>query len=464
MKHVHLIGIGGTGLSAIARVLLEKGYAVSGSDQIASPLFKAITSAGARTFLGHAAEQVAGADLVIQSSAIPDDNPEVVAARSEGIPVLKRSDFLEELTQDKDTLAVAGSHGKTTTTAMLIWILDRLGTDPSFISGGVVRQLGCNARAGTGSYFAIEADEYDYMFLGLSPKIAIITNIEHDHPDCFPTQVDYRAAFKAFLERVRPDGLALISADDPEARLLMDEMRKSPLKILRYGTSSEVDYRADNIRIVNGFPQFSLTHQISTSESQNIGNVSLKVPGTHNAVNAVAVLAAIHQLGLPLDEAIDAIGEFIGAGRRFEILGTASGVTIIDDYGHHPTQIAATLEAARTRYPDQRIWAVWEPHTFSRTQVLEEDFTQALDLADQVIVLKVYAAREENPGYSAKKIADALPETKARYISNFKGAAAILLKNITPGDIIITFSAGEATEVSQRVLAGLQKREKKAQK
>jgi len=462
MKHVHLIGIGGTGLSAIARVLLEKGYAVSGSDQIASPLFKAITAAGARSFLGHAAEQVAGADLVIRSSAIPDDNPEVVAARSEGIPVLKRSDFLEELTQDKDTLAVAGSHGKTTTTAMLIWILDRLGTDPSFISGGVVRQLGCNARAGTGLYFAIEADEYDYMFLGLSPKIAIVTNIEHDHPDCFPTQADYRAAFKAFLERVRPDGLALICADDPQAKVLIDEMGETTLKILGYGTSSDADYRVEEIRMVNGQPQFSLFYQISASESQNIGEISLKVPGKHNIVNAAAALAVIHQLGLPIEEAIDAIGAFIGAGRRFEILGTASGVTVIDDYGHHPTQIAATLEAARTRYPDRRIWAIWEPHTFSRTQVLENNFIQALNLADQVIVLKIYAAREENPGYSAKKIADALPESKAQYLSDFERAAATLLENIMPGDILITFSAGEAMEVSQRVLAGLKKKEKKA--
>lgn len=461
MEHIHLIGIGGTGLSAIARVLLEKGYAVSGSDQVASPLFKAITAAGARTFLGHAAEQVAGADLVIRSSAIPDNNPEVIAARAEGIPVLKRSDFLKELTQDKDTLAVAGSHGKTTTTAMVVWILDRLGLDPSFISGGVVRQLGCNARAGTGSYFAIEADEYDYMFLGLSPKIAIVTNIEHDHPDCFPSPEDYRKAFKAFLERVRPDGLALICGDDPEARALMDEMSPSPLKIMGYGISSEVDYRADDIEIVNGLPKFTLYHQTNPSVGQKIGTVSLNLPGKHNILNATAALAAIHQLGLPIGEAIHAIGAFIGADRRFEILGKAGGVTVIDDYGHHPTQIAATLEAARTRYPKRRIWAVWEPHTFSRTQVLENDFIQALNLADQVIVLKIYAAREENPGYSAEKIADALPAGKAHYLSEFKEAAAELTKNISPGDILITFSAGEAIKVSQQVLTGLRLKEKR---
>ncbi len=456
MKHIHLIGIGGTGLSAIARVLLEKGYAVSGSDRSASPLFNAITAAGARTFLGHAAAQIAGADLVVRSSAIPDDNPEVVAARSQGIPVLKRSDFLEELTGDKETLAVAGSHGKTTTTAMLIWMLDRLGTDPSFIAGGVVRQLGCNARAGTGLYFAIEADEYDYMFLGLSPKIAVITNIEHDHPDCFPTQADYREAYKKFLERVRPDGLALICLDDPQAQTLMDEMKDSSIQLLGYGTSEQAVYRAENIQIVKGYPQFDLCYHPDPSDAEALVSVQLNLPGHHNVLNATAALAVIHVLGLPLSEAAEALGKFTGAGRRFEIIGKASGVTVIDDYGHHPTQLAATLKAARDLYPNQRLWAVWEPHTYSRTQIMEDEFTGALNLADKVIILKIYAAREKNPGYTAQIFVDALPKGKASYIQDFKNAAEFLLQNLSPGDVVITFSAGKATQVSQEVFIGLQ--------
>jgi UDP-N-acetylmuramate--alanine ligase len=456
MKHIHLIGIGGTGLSAIARVLLEKGYTVSGSDRSALPLFNAITAAGARTFLGHAAEQIAGADLVVRSSAIPDDNPEVVAARSQGIPVLKRSEFLEELTGDKDTLAVAGSHGKTTTTAMLVWMLDRLGTEPSFILGGVIRQLGCNARAGAGLYFAIEADEYDYMFLGLSPKIAIITNIEHDHPDCFPTQAEYQQAFKAFLERVRPDGLALICQDDPQARVLMNEMKEIPAQVLGYGTSTQAVYLAENIQIIKGYPQFELFYQPNLSRIKKLGEVQLSVPGRHNVLNATAALAAIHALGLSEQEAINAVKSFTGADRRFEVIGEVGGVTVIDDYGHHPTQLASTLEAARELYPKQRLWAVWEPHTYSRTQAMEDEFTQALDLADKVIVLKIYAARENNPVYTAKRIADALTEKKASYIPNFDSAADFLLENLSPGDVVITFSAGKATQVSQDVLAGLQ--------
>jgi len=340
---------------------------------------------------------------------------------------------------------------------MLIWMLDRLGTDPSFILGSIIRQLGCNARAGTGMYFAIEADEYDYMFLGLTPKIAIITNIEHDHPDCFPTQADYRRAFRAFLERVRPDGLALIYLDDPQTQALIDEMEESSMQILGYGTSKQAAYRAEDIQIINGYPQFDLLYQPYQSSAEVLGKVQLRLPGRHNVLNATAALAAIHTLGFPMQEAIDILGDFTGAGRRFEVVGEASGVTVIDDYGHHPTQLTATLEAARALYPERTLWAVWEPHTYSRTQILEDKFIEALDLADKVIVLKIFAAREENPGYTAKKIANALTGNKAFYIPDFESTAGYLLNHLLEGDVVITFSAGKATQISQQVLAGLQK-------
>ena len=456
MKHVHLIGIGGTGLSAIARVLLERGYTVSGSDKEASPLFKAITAAGARTFLGHAAEQIAGADLVVRSSAIPEDNPEIIAAREQGIPVLNRADFLEELTADKDTLAIAGSHGKTTSTAMLIWVLENLGAHPSFIAGGIVNQLGCNARAGSGLYFAIEADEYDSMFLGLSPKIAVITNIEHDHPDCFPTEADYLSAFRDFLSRVRPDGLALMCYEDAQARHLADSLDDAPFEVLTYGTSPEVNYRAVDVQTVEGSPTFELTFNGRSGETQSLGRVKLSLPGLHNVLNATAVLGVLHQLALPMEAAIKALGDFTGAGRRFEVLGQAGGVTIIDDYGHHPTEIRATLEAARSRYPERRLWAVWQPHTYSRTRTLEKAFVEALNKADRVAVLKIYAAREVDSGYSAEQIADALPEGKAVYLENFSTAKDYLVAHLQSGDIAIVFSAGDATEVSQDVLTQLE--------
>ncbi len=458
MKHIHLIGIGGTGLSGIARVLLEKGYTVSGSDREASDYFKAITAAGAHTFLGHASEQVAGADVVIRSSAIPDDNPEVIAAREQGIQVLKRADFLEELTKDKDTIAVAGSHGKTTTTAMLIWILDQLGTRPSFISGGTIKQLECNARAGIGKYFVIEADEYDYMFLGLSPKVAIVTNIEHDHPDCFPTKEDYLKAFYAFLDRVRPDGFAMVCLNDRESQLLFEELKGSQIKILGYGTSPDADYQAHNLKIVEDITQFSLLYKKNGGSTETLGTIKLSVPGYHNILNATAALGVIHQLGMPINEAIHALNNFQGTGRRFEILGNIDGTIIIDDYGHHPTQITATLEAARSRYPYHRIWAVWQPHTYSRTQLLEEEYIRALSLADKVVVLKIYAAREKDLGYTAIKIAQAIADIDAHYIPSMEDAVNFLLAGLKPNDLVIVFSAGDATKISHDVLRRLKRR------
>jgi UDP-N-acetylmuramate--alanine ligase len=463
MKHVHLIGIGGTGLSAIARVLLEKGYTVSGSDRSDSPLFKAITAAGARTFLGHAAEQVTGADLVIRSSAIPDDNPEVIAANEQGIPVVKRADFLQELTKDKDTLAVAGSHGKTTTTAMLVWILDQLGTQPSFIAGGIINQLDCNARAGVGTYFAIEADEYDYMFLGLSPKVAIVTNIEHDHPDCFPTKEDYINAFRSFLGKVRKDGMALMCVDDPESRALLEDMKDSQTQILSYGTSPHSDYYAHDITVNNDKTYFVLTYQKTGGLTETLGTIKLSVPGHHNVLNAAAALGAIHQLGMPINKAILALNKFQGTGRRFEILGNIGDRIIVDDYGHHPTQIAATLAAARSRYPHHRILAVWQPHTYSRTQLLEQEYIQALSQADKVIVLKIYAAREKDEGYTAEKIAQSIAEIEAHYIPNMADATTFLLAEIKPNDLVIVFSAGDATKLSRDVLRELQLRFSKEQ-
>jgi UDP-N-acetylmuramate--alanine ligase len=466
MKHIHMIGIGGTGLSAIAHVLLQKGYTVSGSDCVASPLFTAVTEAGAQTFLGHAPDHIQQPDLVIRSSAVPDDNPEVITALSKGIPVLKRREFLQELTQGKVTLAVAGSHGKTTTTAMLVWILHRLGTDPSFISGGVVNQLATNAHAGSGPHFVIEADEYDHMFLGLTPKIAIVTNIEHDHPDCFPTVADYRAAFKAFIEQVDLDGKALMCLDDPGAHALMTELTGIKPQLIGYGTSPNASYLAKNITYSEGYPQFELSsrHEISANGSdhgwvEDLALVKLSVPGRHNILNATGALGAIHQLGLAMPEAIQAISEFTGAGRRFEILGQANRVTIIDDYGHHPSEIAATLEAARSRYPGHRIWAVWQPHTYSRTQNLAEGFVQALNLADNVLVLKVYAAREQDPGFSAEEIVKALSVNKAGYAPDFDLAEEFLLKNLAFGDIVIIFSAGDAIKLSQKLLQALDQQE-----
>ncbi len=452
MQHIHFIGIGGTGLSAIARVLLEKGFTVSGSDRVASDLFNEVTKAGAKTFLNHAPEHIKGADVVIRSSAIPDENIEVQTARKKGIPVLKRSDFLEFLIGKHKTLAVAGTHGKTTTTAMLIWVLTELGFDPSFIVGGLVNQIGRNARAGQGKLFVIEADEYDYMFLGLSPLYAIITNIEHDHPDCFPTPGLYYQAFKDFLGRLLPNGIGFLCFEDPQTRRLLDEMKDSGRTLMSYGFTGQADYQAVDITTKNGLPQFTFRYPSAGSGEKTAERVCLAIPGDHNVLNATAALGVIHQAGLNLHEAIHALSDFTGTGRRFEIVGEFNGAVIIDDYGHHPTEIAATLQAAHSLYPMRRIWAIWQPHTYSRTSQLETAFIQALSQADQVIVLKIYAAREKDPGYSAETIAIALPDQKGAYFETFEDAINHLRSHLTAGDAVIVFSAGDATAISQALV------------
>ncbi len=454
MTHVHFIGIGGSGLSAIARLLLENGYTVSGSDRLMSPLARDLAAAGVQVTIGHAPANIAGADVVVRSSAVPDDNPEVIAARAAGIAVLKRAEFLGQYIADKRGVAVAGTHGKTTTTAMIAWMLRQLGQDPSYIIGGVSKDLGGNAHAGRGEAFVIEADEYDRMFLGLHPEIAVVTNLEHDHPDCYPTPADYHAAFAAFVQGMKPGGLLLACADDLGAASLLVE----PLaccRSLSYGLSSTAHYRAANLaRNERGGLQFN-----ALREEAPLVAVSLRVPGEHNVRNALAALAVADAFGLSLADAAAALGEFTGTGRRFDLQGEAWGVDVIDHYAHHPTEIRATLAAARSRYPGRRIWAVWQPHTYSRTQTLLADFTSAFGNADRVIVTEIYAAREQNPGFSAAVVAAQIQPTPAHFSPTLEEAGNYLLSNLQPGDVLLVLSAGDADQISARVLVELKHRE-----
>ncbi len=459
MKHIHLIGIGGAGLSAIAKVLIEQGFTVSGSDRHETPMLTMLKNIGVQVFVGHAPQNILGADLIIRSSAIPDNNSEVIAALEQGIPVQKRRDFLSTLTQGKRTIAIAGSHGKTTTTAMLVWMFHNMGLDPSFISGGIVSQLSTNAHAGKDDFFIIEADEYDYMFLSLYPEVAIITNVEHDHPDCFPTPADYQAAFKTFIEQVQPGGSVIICCDNPESQALISKPLPARINAYGYGTSENAHYFADQIELIHGYYQFDLIFKNGSGWVKNLGSVKLNLPGYHNVLNATAALGVVHQLNLSLVEAIQSLETFSGVGRRFELLGTAADITIIDDYGHHPSEIAATLEAAHSRYPNHRIWAVWQPHTYTRTQNLSEEFIKSLSLADKILVLKIYAAREASTGYSSKAIASLLPRDKADYADNFDEAFDYLLSHLSANDIAIFFSAGDATVLSHHLLDCLKEQE-----
>jgi UDP-N-acetylmuramate--alanine ligase len=457
MTRIHLIGIGGTGISAIARVLFEMGYTVSGSDRVESPFTRELQAAGMTIQIGHNAENVEGVDLVIRSSAILDDNPEVAAAIAAKIPVVKRYDFLASLMQGKIGIAIAGTHGKTTTSAMIAWMLTALNQEPSFIVGGVLANLGTNARHGKGHTFVIEADEYDRMFLGLRPEIEVVTNIEHDHPDCYPTLADFQAAFDTFAEHLSKDGTLIACADDPGARVLAAKVAKNGKAVLLYGLGPTFchDPKMETVAsliFVNQKGGFTFNGFV-------LGNpvtVELQVPGKHNILNALAALTVAQILDLPLAQACEALSQFSGTGRRFELRGKANGITIIDDYAHHPTEIQATLEAARYRYPGSPLWVVWQPHTYSRTRMLLNDFANSFDLADEVIVTEVYPAREPRQAFSSKEVVEVM-HRPARFIAELPEVIDFLTGHLQPGSVLLVLSAGDADQISTTVLAHFQK-------
>jgi UDP-N-acetylmuramate--alanine ligase len=464
MTHVHFIGIGGSGLSAIARLLLESGYAVSGSDRALTPFADEIRKAGATVYIGHHARNVAGADWVVRSSAIADDNPEVQAAAQKNIPVYKRADFLGEWMSEKTGIAVAGTHGKTTTTAMTAWVLTELKRDPSFIVGGVMKNLGVNARAGKGKLFVIEADEYDNMFLGLKPQIEVVTNLEHDHPDFFPTFEAMTRSFESFVNLLPADGTLIVCAEDAGAASLIPHARKAGRNIVGYGLQMDNTIHAPHWVLARdvkpnrrgGF-DFVASSNLKSAGLESV-EVSLQVPGEHNVRNALAVLAVVDVLGLSREKAAKALSKFTGTGRRFELRGEAGGVTVFDDYAHHPTEIKATLAGARARYPERRIWAVWQPHTYSRAQALYLEFSRAFKDADEVIVTEVYAAREPIQDFTSAEIVSGMSHPSARFISALPAVTDHLLKNLQPRDVLIVLSAGDADRVCVDVLKALKER------
>jgi UDP-N-acetylmuramate--alanine ligase len=455
MTRIHLIGIGGTGISAIARVLLEMGHTVSGSDRAESSFTRDLQSAGATIHIGHSPMNIEGADLVVRSSAIPDDNPEVVAARAARIPVVKRADFLGSLMDGKTGITIAGTHGKTTTTAMLAWLLTALEQEPTFIVGSVLANLGVNARAGKGNAFIIEADEYNRMFLGLKPTIEVVTNIEHDHPDCYPTLADLQAAFMEFVQHLPANGTLVACTEDPGAYALFTKAEKIGKNVLAYGLKPTASDGREletytSVLSVNGKGGFTF----SACVLGRMATVELQVPGKHNVLNALAALTVTQLLDLPLASAARALGQFTGTGRRFEVRGEVNGVVVIDDYAHHPTEIQATLAAARSRYPRSPLWVVWQPHTYSRTQTLLEGFANSFGNADEVIVTEIYASREPKQDFSSKQVVEAM-HRPAHFIAELPEVSNYLNTHLRPGDVLLVLSAGDADQVSTSVLAHL---------
>lgn len=464
---VHLVGIGGIGLSAIARVLHGRGFSVSGSDQHSTELTRALTSEGIVIYAGHHAEWVSDSDLVVLSSAVPPDNPEAREARRRGVTVVKREQILGELTAGTITIAVAGTHGKTTTSAMIAWILTEAGVDPTFIVGGVLQNLGTNARSGAGPHFVIEADEYDRAFLGLRPHVAVITTLEHDHPDCYPTLEDMRLAFGQFADRVADSGLLIVCGDDTQARDLGMINTGLGRRVQSYGLERKWDWWAEGSHLGAG-ALFEVGRSSAKSngtegqKSRRLGSCALQVPGYHNVLNALAALAASAEAGVDFDTAASALTRFRGTARRFEVKGHVAGITVVDDYAHHPTEIRATLAAAHIKYPGRPIWAVFQPHTYSRTAALVGEFGPALATADHVIVTAIYAARERDTlGMSGQVIVDRIPpgHPDARYMETLERAKETLLQEVRPGDLVITLGAGDAYLVGDQLLVELGNRE-----
>ncbi len=450
--HVHFVGIGGAGLSAIARVLMEQGAVVSGSDLTLSPVAEALARDGAQVYVGHRAEQVAGADLLVVSSAVPEDSVELQAARASGIPVLHRAQFLGEMMNGHVGVAVAGTHGKTTTTAMIASILWEGGRDPTFIVGGMVTGLATNARSGTGPHFVVEADEYDRTFLGLQPQVAVVTNVEHDHPDCYATFADFHAAFARFVALLPPDGLLVACWDHPVARQFGEERTAQGLPVTFYGLEKGADWRAEEVR-----PNFAGGSDfLALREGHVLGLVRLRVPGRHNVSNALAALVVADHLGVPFPTARSALTGFRGVRRRFEIKGEADGVTVVDDYAHHPTEIRATLAAARERFPRQPLWAVWQPHTYSRTRALFAEFARAFDQADHVLVLPIYAARERDTlGVTSADVVAEMHHRDVRLMGSLEEAVVVLATEARPGEAVLTLGAGDGDRVGEWLLTAL---------
>ncbi|MBI5303109.1 MAG: UDP-N-acetylmuramate--L-alanine ligase [Chloroflexi bacterium] len=447
-QRVHLVGIGGIGLSAIARVLLARGEVVSGSDLQASPITDELARLGARISIGHRAENIGEVDLVLATSAAPEDNPEIIAARRRGIRIARRYDFFPELTAGKTTIAIAGTHGKTTTTAMIAVILADAGLDPDAIVGGIVPELGGNARAGQGKYFVVEADEYDRAFLGLRPTISVVTSIEMDHPDKFRDLDDVTSAFREFIALTPVYGW-VIGCGDSER--VARELEGARAWAVRYGFDAENDWSASAIRSnADGGSDFTVWLR-----GERIGDFRLRIPGKHNVLNALAALAVAHLVDVDLNAAKQTLRHFRGAARRFEIKGEFNGVTMVDDYAHHPTEIRATLNAARQRFAGKNIWAVFQPHTYTRTQALLDEFAQAFADADHVIVTEIFAARErETRGVSGADIVARMSHRDARFLATHDECVAYLQAHLRAGDVLITLGAGDGYRIGERVAGG----------
>jgi UDP-N-acetylmuramate--alanine ligase len=457
LGRVHFVGLGGAGMSGIARIMLTRGIAVSGSDAMPSALLDELVAMGASAHIGHAAGNLGGlgaGDTLVVSSAIRADNPELTEATRRGMRVLHRAAALASVMAGRRVTAIAGTHGKTTTTSMLTTVLRECGADPGYVIGGILNQTGLGAEDGAGMDFVAEADESDGSFLLLSPDVAVITNVEADHLDNYASLADIETAFITFGGRV--SGIVLTCADDPGAEAVA--ARLDHARVRRYGASSHADYRLSEVRSRGMAVSFAVTSDHGPF-GEILSQLTVGVPGHHNALNATAAFAAAVELGFAPPQVAAAIAGYRGARRRMELKGEADGVRVLDSYAHHPTELAADLRAARDIADGGRVIAIFQPHLFSRTRIFAAEFGAALRLADEAIVLDVYAAREDpEPGVTGRLVADAVPGGQARFVPDPARVPGLVTEIAKPGDVVLTMGAGDVTKLGPQLVEALRGR------
>jgi UDP-N-acetylmuramate--alanine ligase len=447
IQRLHFVGIGGIGMSGIAELLLNLGYQVSGSDLRPSPVIDRLKALGGTIQIGHRAENVQDTNVVVISSAVHPENVEVVEAKRLQIPVIPRAEMLAELMRLKYGVAVAGAHGKTSTTSMIATVLVGGGFDPTAVIGGRLNAFGSNAKLGKGDFLVAEADESDGSFLKLSPTIAVVTNIDREHLDYYSDLTEIQSAFAIFVNKVPFYGAAIVCLDDPNVQAIIPQIER---RIITYGTSNQADIVASHIE----FHDFGSSCQIRY-HGQSLGTLRLQVPGKHGILNALAAVATALELEIPFEKIIEALATFQNADRRFQIRGKKGDILVVDDYGHHPTEIIATLSAARHAC-DRRIVAVFQPHRYSRTQALAEEFSRAFYHADALLVLPIYAAGEESiPGVSAESLVEQIKQfghRDVRYTPNSDAALQVLKDKLQDGDLLLTLGAGDVWKVGEEFL------------
>ena len=443
IQHIHFVGIGGSGMSGIAEVLITLGYQVSGSDAKRSETTQHLQKLGARFFCGHKKKNITGADVVVTSTAIARDNPEVVSAHQQSIPVIPRIEMLAELARLKYTIAIAGTHGKTTTTSMAALVLERGGLDPTIVVGGRLKNIKSGAKLGRGEFLVAEADESDGSFLKLSPAITVVTNIDNDHLDYYGTLEAIKRAFVQHINRVPFYGCAIVCSDDAQVRSIIPEITR---RYRTYGLTGNPDYKAGSIRRLAGGSSFTVYKR-----KQKLGVVRLGVPGIHNVLNALAAVAVGCELDIPFIKIMQGITEYAGVGRRLELKGEKRGIMVIDDYGHHPTEIKATLRAIRSAWAKRRLVVLFQPHRYTRTAHLYKDFAHAFGDADQVHLMAIYPAGEKPiTGVSSQLIFNEMKRCKVpvEYFTNVE----VLAQRLKPGDIVLTLGAGPVYKTGEELL------------